>query len=473
MEERPAEPWSGAFRSYAGWVPNVRSHLSFSMIGAARGAKTFTLPLRLDPVRIVVVLQRRVVNDFPLPGWLARRLVPDIAVHWVMEAETAPTTLPVGGGGNLEVERDRQGMLRGRIYFMPRQETKRDRRHQDAALAGIGAEIERRKGRRSTAELRSFRSEVRAMAESGGRHVAVEFALMRTGECRLWYELPGFGISRARLDRIAEQAYYFIKDVVHDHKHHDPTSDQITPLVRYRPAAVEPGHAHEAAWRRETLWSLSREVERLNRDGGLSSQRRSLGIIAYAEAFQAALMGHVRDEAAPKGFSASSAVHDYDFKHLKDSIRADIDVNATRLSQRVQVAIAAVATFVSTTALATSLVSAHNGGLARRPDGRLKDPASLGGLDVLLPWLDWNPALTGLAATVLLLAVISYFLLDGRAGVFNSVQRVISQFGRALSATLATGVRAQYVVDLLFHLVSVTAAVAITFACVAAIIWAA
>ncbi len=465
----PAEPWKGAFRSYAGWVPNVRSHLSFSMIGAARGAQTFTLPMHGEPVRVVLVLQRRVVNDFPLPGWAAERLIPDLAVNWLLEAETAATTLPVGGPTGLRIERDRQGMLRGRVYFLPRQDTRADRARQEAVLANVSHEIESRKSRRSRAGLRAFRAEVRERVELSGRHVAIEFALMRTGECRVWFERPAFGMSRVRLDRVAEQAYYFIKDVVHDHTHHDPSSDQITPLVRYRPGETEPGHAHEAAWRRETLWSLSREVERLNREGGLTSQRRSLGIIAYAEAFQASLMGHIRDADAPEGFRSSSSVHDFDFKHLKDSIKADIDVNATRLSQRVQVAIAGAATFVSTTALVSSLVSAHNGGLPAPERDAGRGVAGLGGLDWLLPVLDWNPAVTGLAATILLLGLISYFLLDGRAGVFNAAQCVISQFGRALSVTVIRGPRAQWLVDLAFHFVAATVAAALAALCVAVI----
>jgi hypothetical protein len=66
----------------------------------------------------------------------------------------------------------------------------------------------------------------------------------------------------------------------------------------------------------------------------LTDQRRSLGIIAYAEAFQSTLMGHVRAQYG-RQFKTSTSVHDYDFKHLKDPIKANIDVNSTRLAQKI------------------------------------------------------------------------------------------------------------------------------------------
>jgi hypothetical protein len=53
-----------------------------------------------------------------------------------------------------------------------------------------------------------------------------------------------------QLDWLAEQAYYFIKDAVHDHSHHDATSDQITPLYRFGRHPDEVGHNDEIAWRR-------------------------------------------------------------------------------------------------------------------------------------------------------------------------------------------------------------------------------
>lgn len=451
-------PWLKGARRYAGWIPNVRSHLSFSMIGAAQGAATLTLPFKSRPTRAVVVLQRRDINDYPWPNRLSRLLHPDIVVNWLLDAETSPVRLPVVKDGEITSEYDRQGMLRGRIYFLPRQETRSERKLQRAALEGIGnvaadcRQAYLAGGPEAEQPLLALSSTIRSEAEASGLHVTIELALLRTGECRLWYDVAPEDMTDADLDLIAQQAYYFIKDVVHSHTHHDPSSDQITPLTVDEPSPHEPEHSHEVAWRRETLWSLSREVERLNREGGLANQRRSLGIIAYAEAFQAALMTHVRDPDACIGFSRSTVVHDYDFKHLKDSIRADIDVNATKLAQSLQVSIAFVATTISITALVSSVVSTHNGGLARRsgavPDGTI-DVGVLGGA---LPYLAWNPVVTGVLLTALLLVFMAMFVFDKRAGILNGPQRVLSQFARAFAGSVSDKPVRQFYVDLGLHL---------------------
>src|SRR5687767_7837591 len=109
MSEHEVQPWDMGYRSYAGWVPNIRSHLSFSLIGAARGARAFTQPAFDTPTRIVLVLQRRVINDYPLPEKLAVYLDPAIEGSWFLDGETAPTDLPVRRDGTLAKDRDRQG----------------------------------------------------------------------------------------------------------------------------------------------------------------------------------------------------------------------------------------------------------------------------------------------------------------------------------------------------------------------------
>ena len=458
MATDETNPWSGGLRRYAGWIPNVRSHLSFSMIGAARGAATLTLPFKSRPTRAVVVQQRRSINDFPWPGWLSERLYPDIVVNWLLDAETAPVQLPVVRPAGITTQRDRQGMLRGRIYFLPRQETAADRETQQAALVGIAnvaddcREAHMAGGQIAEDALKALSSTVRRQAEQSGLHVALELALLRTGECRLWYADPPADMSDAELDLIAQHAYYFVKDVVHSHTHHDPSSDQITPLTADDPSPHEPEHSHEVAWRRETLWSLSREVERLNRDGDLTSQRRSLGIIAYAEAFQAALMTHVRDPEEEVGFGRGTVVHDYDFKHLKESINADTDVNATKVAQRLQISIAGIATVISVTALVSSLISTNNGSLPKVPEGVSEGTLGIGWSRPALPWLAWNPFVTGVGFTALVLVALSVFVFDRRGGIFNPLQRVLSQLARALAVSISTKPVRQFYIDLALHM---------------------
>ena len=462
------EPWRGESPSYAGWVPNVRSHLSFSMIGAAKDANAFTQPVSGSRTRAVMVHQHRVVNDYPVPNCLAKILVPDVALHWVLMADTRPTVIPVMKDGVPTPDRDRQGMLLGTVYVLPYVVDECDRREQGLASQRINRLLGTKR-RQSDEAIHSLRNEVEAALAEAGPSLQLRVALMRTGECRIWYD-NNPELDQAELDDIAEQAYYFVKDAVHDHTHHDATSDQITPLYAFGRHEDEPGHSDELAWRRETLWSLSREIERLNREEGLTDQRKSLGIIAYAEAFQASLMSHVRTESGDPKFGVCTAVHDFDFKHLKDSTRASIDVAATRIAQKIQVAIAGVTVFLATTSLVSSCVGTHNASLPKVTMGTTRGTMMLGGPDWALAMFAWSPPLTAAGAVVVMLGIIALVLLDGPAGIFNAVQRVISQFGRALSVTIASSPYWQWVVLLAFQAAMVVLALLAIAVCLAILV---
>lgn len=463
-QSRDTHPWQGAFRSYAGWVPNVRSHLSFSMIGSGKSVTTFTKPINDGAGRVVMLLQHRVVNDYPVPGCIAQLVAPDISLHWLLNGETRPTDIPVTRGAALTKERDRQGMLLGTIHLMARLESRGERKAQKDALSDVKDMLNQRGVRDETAVV-ALRDAVNERVTRSVPTISVQVALMRTGECRIWYPTQPEDVAEEQLDWVAQQAYYFVKDMVHDHTHHDETSDQITPLYRFGRHASEAGHDDEVAWRRETLWSLSREIERLNREGGLTDQRRSLGVIAYAEAFQASLMGHVRKPEEEQTFASSTSVHDYDFKHLKDSIKASIDVNAARLAQKIQIAIAAVATLVATMSWVNSLVSAHNSSLPKVAKGVAPGTANLGDFDPWVPLLARDPAITaGLLVTGLLVA-LTYFLVDGRAGIYNRAQRGISQFGRALAVAVFPSPLWQWVSLMAYYLTAFAFVLAGVLAC--------
>lgn len=469
--ETDEAPWAAAGRSYAGWVPNVRSHLSFSLIGAARRADAFTQSYSGKPVRLVLVYQERISNDLPWPDLWVRRTRPDLVHEWVMEARTKSTLAPLltresaaeAPGASLPTHVDRQGMLLGRVHVLPYQVDVEPGERQQAAVAEIRELIARAPAVFDDAELDDLQSSVVAKLRQGSLNRAeLSFALMRTGEVRLWYEGEDVPFNDERkLFELAEQAYFFIKDVVHDHAHHDPTSDQITPLVRMRGVDAEPDHGDELAWRRETLWSLSREVERLHRQGGLVSQRRSLGIIAYAEAFQTYLMGHVRTTTGSMSFEASTNLHDYDFKHLRDSVGASIDVASTKQSQIVQMIVGGVGVAISTSSLCVALVSAHNA-YSRAVDEPVRNLAGMEVPSGAVRIAVTNPLLVGVATAMIFIMVIVYNLADGEGGLFNRAQRVLSQLSRAAANSLAKTDAAAFLWDMAFHVVLVAASIAVT-----------
>ncbi len=480
MTEETKVPWQGTSPSYAGWVPNVRSHLSFSMIGASRRAEAYTRSYKpvqkgeakgATPKRLVLALERRVSNDYPWLTPIVAHFRRDLVHFWLLDAETRKTGVPTKKpNGSVEPEQDRQGMLVGSVHIMPYSQARADDDAPDHAAEkrqlGLLAQIEHKLATApfdpTNDQLDALRSEVLELAGSTNGRVEVRFALMRTGEVRLWYAkgaLATLGVEAAGL--IAEQAYFFLKDIVHDHTHHEPSSDQITPLVR-TDIKDDEEHSGEIAWRRETLWSLSREIERLNRDGSLISFRRSLGVIAYADAFQQALMGHVRKDDDPAAFQTVPELHRYDFGHLKDSIKASIDVAAAKKAQTIQLTVAFIATFLSAVSVVGSMVSAQNGSLPR-PDGALGDGKILLQSGQMLIWLfALNPFTTGTIAALLMLGAVSLWLTDGRAGIFNPFQRVLSQSFRAASVSISVSPRWQLFWDRTLHMVAIAATLACT-----------
>lgn len=442
------------------------------MIGAASNASTVSLLFKSRPTRVVTMRQKRRINDYPLPGWLAERLIPGIVTNWIVTSETSAVDLPVlCADGTFTKERDRQGMLRGRIFYMPLQESAAEIQLQEASLQSIENILEDCRSRsveqKPTAEqaLQDLNGLVEQCVEASGHFVKLELALFRTGECRIWYEELPRNMRDRELDLIAHQAYYFIKDAVHVHSYHDPSSDQITPLTLDEPQPQEDDYSHEVAWRRETLWSLSREVERLNRDKRITNQRRSLGIIAYAEAFQASLMGHERDPKSPGGFRKTSVVHDYDFTHLKDSIRAEIDVNATEIAQRSQLWVAAIATAISLVALFSSLIATHNASLPRLLGKVSERTVSVGVPNGILPLIGQYllPAAIGVASLLVILLNLFAFRIEWAA--YNRVQRFLSQLARSIASTCSDEPTRQFWIDLGLHAIMAVLSTSLFIAC--------
>jgi hypothetical protein len=438
---REPEPWSVAHRSYAGWVPNIRSHLSFSLIGAAKSARSFTHRAIDTPTRIVLILQKRVINDYPYPERIALHFHPDILGRWFMEAETAVTDLPYLRDKKLISEPDRQGLLRGTVRLLPYHEDPDAERHLQETLDDLAQLLATPRQLKTGNDVRQLQKEAVDLVTAAGSSIPFEFALMRTGECRLWFSEAIPNLDDADHDRLAEQAYYFIKDMVHDHTHHDPTSDQITPLTLFDASKNEEGHDDEVKWRRETMWSLSREIERLNREGKVTDQQRALGIVAYAEEFQASLMSHVRDASDPRGFRENTELHAFDFDHLKSSIKAVVDVRAARIAHKIQLTIAGVTIFVSTMALISSSVGTHNGALPRPAGGGASPEAiQLGFNEIFLRVLAENPILNAGLFALAVLSILVFFAKEGAVGLRSEPQRVLSQLARAaaISASNST-----------------------------------
>jgi hypothetical protein len=106
-----------------------------------------------------------------------------------------------------------------------------------------------------------------------------------------------------------------------------------------------------------------------------------------------------------------------------------------------------VTVFIGGTSLTSSLISLHNNKIASADD-----KLGAGTLEPLIAVMAINPAFTGLVMMVGLLGCLGWSIFDGPAGIYFRWQRVMSQFGRALSVTMVSSVPGQLFVFLGYHL---------------------
>ncbi|SLN23128.1 hypothetical protein ROJ8625_00920 [Roseivivax jejudonensis] len=246
---------------YLGWVPTVTGNLSFTTIG------TGSFPnrcVRKDIGRTVFVLQRRDLLDVLVPysegtdvakffrEFLANHLIGISGNFWfVLELsvsddgeESSGTVFVVPQAKNSDL------IQRLKAWFKSDDDSFNERLKRDtreSACWAVAVSIER-----------PGKSGVSMLSDVG--------------------RVDGFG---AHLEYVlANQAFYFLKDICHVHQHHHQTHDAITKLV--------PTAGYEAGaerWVDETLFSLYRAIIRFKRYKNEKALFRAAGILAYAQSF--------------------------------------------------------------------------------------------------------------------------------------------------------------------------------------------
>lgn len=369
--------WAKAARTYAGWVPNVGSHLSFSLIGA--DSRSIVTRLTRDHReldgsvgRMVCLIDERQTDDFLCPPELMRLLVPSVVQHFAMVAMTEPVPVPTGFkddhlrdengvcvGKRVETDLDEQGGLVGRVHILPHYVNPIQRLIQRWMIEEISGLLAKSEPTTKADQLALLADVERCVRWRSPNAMSIDFALMRTGEIRLWYSHDYADLEEPDYVLAAKQAYFFIKDMAHQHVHHDPASDQITPLVKFEMLPEKP-QKQDTDWRRRTLWNLAREAERQGKLSRLDKQREALGILAFADAFQKTLLPYRRDPANPAKFCPNDSVYGYDFNFIRESTKLRVDQMAAQRGAVAPMLSAMVAGAIAALALVSSLVSTRN-----------------------------------------------------------------------------------------------------------------
>jgi len=453
-------PWLNSPYSYAGWVPTITGHLSFSLIGGPKivpRCHTFNRPAATGPVRLLAVHQKRTAQDYIAPPGALRLARPQATQDYFLIARTGPADTPYVANGSVKTARDDQGVLSGIILVVPRERHPEMKVRRRKFLADVRFQIERQFDRGADPQqvIDAILHRIKHARLAGVACLTMEVALFRTGELRLWFDMKYFlgreihaqaippSLEELELaEALPAQAYFFAKDVTHLHYHHEPDSDQLLPLTRLKPSATSGDHEfNELSWRRETLWGLARVVSQYRQRNTLYDFKKVLGVLAYADAFQTTLAMVWRTRSLSDRIVAHDRLSRYDFAHTRISTEAMESLASWKRSGGLQL-------FAIMAGVILSSLALWAGAVQIRP---IVCPEAVGSNGKLLPscpafhysgavsavvWVTDNPILF---ASIIFLMGFATFVLVFRDVTFipygKRLQRVLSRVSKAVGTT--------------------------------------
>jgi len=361
-------------RVFVGWVPTVTGRLSFSRIGDADfGDRTIcNNTATVDGDGFLFGSHTRTSHDGPLPAWVMRRLgrVPD--VHYLVSLRVAEAALPVQAPKGqaddplqspVNSETDKEGALAGEIVFfskgkaLPKSVQDHLTSLREIAREGRAPSCNQAKRRQNRDRGEELIGEIwndltgrfakRQKLPGFGR---LKIRVLRTGQCEIQVEEKDLfttgavkasqtiALQEGTLDTSTEsfqsaaaaaarQCFFFMRDLAHRHYHHHMNSDLLTTTYLWSLETDE-------HWRRETQYGLVRLAISERRRDTAETFKQTLGIIAYAEAFQRHLCGWLSQFNAPP--VRSPLAFAYDFAALRASIDASLKVREQKDGQRRQ-----------------------------------------------------------------------------------------------------------------------------------------
>ena len=296
---------------FVGWVPTSLGRLSFRLAGLSHHpTRAVRANVSDQSSRYLICYQRRPRLDSALP---LRRLLAPLLVSLESDLWFA-CVARCSNRAN-----DPESPLEGRLYIFARKLLWR--RHAELLVREAQANLRTYETLFAHTGLDTYFSArhetlLRRVAEESTAYV--DFSLSRQGVARL--SLPkdrGFCYhpidwpenenERRQIERLmSSQLFFFLKDIIHTHQHHDPDLDTITDL-------------HEddgtSEWRYRTLQSLYLKLIDMRRTRRTDLSFSSLGILSYARAFRIQADKEDKD-------NVTGTIFSIDDTPLEESIRA-------------------------------------------------------------------------------------------------------------------------------------------------------
>lgn len=321
---------------FKGWVPTITGKLSFSQIGnfsTKTGKRCSATYKNSAGCKEFIAWQKRMSKDTPSLSRLINLASSTKKMVFFLEAKESPGFVPISNSIDLSEPKfvhDSKAMLKGSVlvhgrpgWFSGNQEVSRFKSKVKSIKIGRNIKIQNVASATLGTIAKTF-TEKDLWAKA-------EFELLRSGECKIhivdyYPKIKNANASSAAeiQNVLADQIFFFLRDLTHKHYHHSDEADQTT--VTY------PSDDDDYLWRRETLYSLSRIAMQARRKNDHTDCKTALGLIAYAKAFQR----HLGNWCAVGGGATSTVVEPallnggipefvpYDFTSMQSSLESTI-----------------------------------------------------------------------------------------------------------------------------------------------------
>jgi hypothetical protein len=331
-------------KSYFSWIPTVSGRLSYTFFGHTSFPRKCIYYADLTNVDFGkgIFFQERFIDDFNVPFLAALDRARNLIVGKIYAFFTGK-------------------VISGRHFFIASVDRRCDSDHEIDRLEGrvfpilassIGLKVkgvvldrimslESSEGN-SNNDLEKLQEDLEKLI-AGVCPVVVEFAILRNGitalgvKCR--NNAPGFGrVNDAQARDYVEQSYFFLRDLLHNHQHHDPKTDTIVRIHE------------EDEFRKKIYFDLFRYIIKYKRVRSPENVTNASGILAYAKSFH---------EIANQG-GAQHVPNDYQVENLKmslDTAQFEVDQAEQRRSNFIALIIALAFSFFGTILSVTTLAN--------------------------------------------------------------------------------------------------------------------
>lgn len=261
---------------YKGWIPTVSGKLSFSLIGESAGNSVAVSVNRADAQdRYVISYQNRFLSDSVMPRCLSG-VFNSGSFNFVCIGKSSNEISVENDklSGSLLIFNDNDDWNGAEIWI----------RHNQSRLASIDVSANK-----LSAKFESFFNFLINDLQQAAAFW-VNFTLARNGFVEIIIDetcnhgadkikYPSNLVEKKRIeDTQAAQCFYFLRDMIHKHQHHSPSTDTILDLYR---SSVD-----DNQWICESLRVLYRKIldfKRLRKDEVYCS---SIGLLTYAKSLR-------------------------------------------------------------------------------------------------------------------------------------------------------------------------------------------